>query len=84
VFADRNYNDDGSLVARRYKNAVLDNKKDILKRIDDIKNKNCIYSINGKKLLFKMDTVCVHGDNKQALQFIKLINKSLSNENTSS
>ena len=77
VFADRNYNDDGSLVARVNKNAVLHDKKDLIKRISDIKNKKCIYSINDKKLSFTIDTICVHGDNKQAVKFVKLINKNL-------
>ena len=55
----------------------MHNKKDLSKRINDIKNKKCSYSINGKKLSFEIDTICVHGDNKKAVKFVKLIKDEL-------
>lgn len=77
VFADRNYNDDGSLVSRMNENAIIKNELDLASRIINLKEKNFITSINGKKLFLKVDTICVHGDNEHALEFIKILRKAL-------
>jgi len=77
VFADRNYNDDGTLVSRMHENAVIYDELDVLSRIVNLKEKGFLNSVNGKKLFLKADTVCVHGDNEKALEFIKLIKKAL-------
>ena len=77
VFADRNYNDDGSLVSRMDENAVLHDELEVVNRIVNLKDKGYLYSINGQKLFLKTDSVCVHGDNDKALEFIKLLRKAL-------
>jgi len=78
VFADRNYNDDGSLVARTNKNAVIHNDAEVSNRVQVLKNEGYLRSINNQKLFLTADAVCVHGDNEQALEFIKLLKKVLS------
>ena len=77
VFADRNYNDDGSLVSRMHENAVIHDELEVVSRIVNLKEKRFLYSINGQKLFLKTDTICVHGDNEKALEFIKLLRKAL-------
>lgn len=77
VFADRNYTQDGFLVNRNKKNAMILKRKEIIKRIKNIQEKNTIISENGKILKLRIDTICVHGDNKNALKFIKKIHKLL-------
>ena len=52
VFADRNYNDDGTLVSRMQENAVIDEELDVISRVINLKDKNFITSINGHKLFF--------------------------------
>ncbi|MBS9782877.1 MAG: 5-oxoprolinase subunit PxpA [Arcobacter sp.] len=78
VFADRNYEDDGTLVARTKENAVVSDEKEVVKRIDILKNEGYLQSINGKKLFLDVDTICVHGDNEKAIEFIKLLREALS------
>ncbi|MGB5791511.1 5-oxoprolinase subunit PxpA [Poseidonibacter sp.] len=78
VFADRNYNDDGTLVARTHENAVIHDELKVAQRISLLKDRAYIESINNKKLFIKADTICVHGDNEKALDFIKLLKKALS------
>jgi len=73
VFADRNYNDDGTLVARTKKDAVIHNVAVVLNRIKILKGEGCLESICGKKLYIKADAICVHGDNIEALEFIKIL-----------
>jgi len=77
VFADRNYNDDGTLVSRARENAVIHNELEVATRVVNLKEKGFIQSINGQKLFLKADTICVHGDNDNALAFIKLLKKAL-------
>jgi UPF0271 protein len=77
VFADRNYNDDGSLVARTQADAVVKDEDEVIQRVKVLQNDGYIKSINGKKLLLKADTICVHGDGENALSFIKGLKKVL-------
>ena len=77
VFADRNYNDDGTLVSRMHENAIIHDELEVVSRIINLKEKGFLHSINGEKLFLKADTVCVHGDNEKALDFIKLLRKAL-------
>jgi len=77
VFADRNYNDDGSLVSRMKDNAVIKDKADVIKRIKGLKEDGSLISINNKKLTLQTDALCVHGDTKGALDFIKILKKEI-------
>jgi len=77
VFADRNYNDDGTLVPRTQDNAVVHDENEVRNRIKTLKNEGCILSVSGKKLVIEVDTICVHGDNENALEFVKLLKKDL-------
>mgnify|MGYP001297002778 CR=1 FL=1 len=79
IFADRNYEDDGNLVSRSKDNALITNpdiaKKHVLKMV---KNQalNC-YS--GKQIPCKIDSVCIHGDNRSSLDTAKSIKENLAN-----
>jgi len=77
VFADRNYNDDGSLVSRTLENSVVVDENEVIQRVKVLSNEGYINSINGKKLFIKADTICVHGDGQNALSFIKGLKKVL-------
>ncbi len=73
AFADRRYADDGNLTSRNLEGSVLENEKDIEDQIQSlITNKHAI-SISGKSLSVDADTLCVHGDNIQALESVKNI-----------
>ncbi len=73
VFADRNYEEDGSLVPRTQQKAVLTDPDFIAKRaVNMIKTKSVI-SITGKKVPLAVDSICVHGDNQKALFIVKKI-----------
>ncbi|WP_083568703.1 5-oxoprolinase subunit PxpA [Arcobacter sp. LA11] len=78
VFADRNYNDDGSLVSRMLPNAIVHEELEVMERIKNLQERGYLESINNKKLFLKADTVCVHGDGENALEFIKALQKVLS------
>ena len=77
VFADRNYSNDGYLVPRSSKNAVIHDEKIILNRITTLKNDGYLQSIDNKKLYIKSNSICVHGDNEKAIDFIKLLKQNI-------
>ena len=74
VFGNRNYNDDGSLVSRMNENTVIHDELEVVNRIKNLKDRGYLYSVMDKTI-FKTDSVCVHGDNEKALEFIKLLKK---------
>ncbi len=80
VFADRAYQDDGKLVPRSQKGAVLHSQEEVLKRAKLLQEEGCIETINGKKLTLQADTLCVHGDNAHALTIIQALHQ-LNHEN---
>jgi UPF0271 protein len=71
VFADRNYNDDLTLVSRDYAEAVIEDSNKIRKRITQLIKDEIIISITGKIKTMQADTVCVHGDNPNIKQIVK-------------
>lgn len=83
AFADRNYNDDLTLVNRNQPNAILDNTSEILKRAQLMFEKGMVLSINKKIISYKVDTICVHGDHPNAVRIVKtlsnLIKKPIGN-----
>lgn len=77
VFADRNYNNDGTLVSRIQNNAVICDELEVITRVINLKEKSLVTSVEGHKLFLKCDSICVHGDNEKALDFVKLVRKAL-------
>ena len=71
VFADRAYTNEGFLVPRSQKGAVISDEKEVLKRAKLLFEKSMIQTIQGKELHLDVDTICVHGDNETALVLIK-------------
>ena len=80
VFADRAYNDDGTLVARSLPGAVIHDKDLAIKRVIRMVKEGKVESINGKDVEIKVHSICIHGDNPEALVFSKNIREALINE----
>lgn len=71
VFADRNYNDDGTLVHRSNPNALIKEEKQMLEHVERIMHSKKILTINNNLIDIKADTICIHGDGEHALQFAR-------------
>ncbi len=78
VFADRNYKDDGTLVPRKEVNAVIDDPDIIAERVAFMVKKKKIKTITGKVIPVSFDTICIHGDTKNAVVSAKRIKEKLS------
>jgi 5-oxoprolinase (ATP-hydrolysing) subunit A len=77
VFADRAYEDDGSLVSRRKPGAVLHDANAIAERVVKMVQSGEVVSITGKPIKMRMDTVCIHGDTPGAVDIARGLRKAL-------
>jgi UPF0271 protein len=80
VFADRAYNNDGSLVSRNLPGAVIKDTKTMIERVLMMVSENIVESINGKLIPIQADTICIHGDNEMAPEFAKALTSALKNK----
>lgn len=81
VFADRTYQDDGSLTPRRLPGALIDDEEKALQQVLQMIKEGSVTTISGKKIPVKADTVCIHGDGPHAVAFAKKISEALKKEN---
>ena len=77
VFADRNYQDDGTLTPRVQKNAIVTEPEAAARQVLMMAKEKKAMSVNGNSFAVKADTICIHGDLPQAYSFAKAIHKSL-------
>ncbi len=77
IFADRAYNDDGTLVNRKEKGAIIHDPEVASKRILLMLEEQAITSITGKKIKIKPDSICVHGDNPSAVELARKLRQDL-------
>ena len=48
-----------------------------LAQVKQLVNEGSVISINGHKLVFEADTICIHGDNESAVAIAKAIHRLL-------
>ena len=77
VFADRAYDDNGLLLPRSQSGAVLHDVNAIIKRLELLQTKGLLETISGQKIALRADTLCVHGDNEEAVNLVKRLRKSM-------
>ncbi len=80
VFADRNYEDNGLLVARSKPNAMITNKEDSKLHVIRMLETKALHSVNGKKIPAEIDSICIHGDEPTAVTNAKYLRDSLIKE----
>ena len=77
VFADRTYQQDGSLTSRKEKNALIENDDDAVAQVIRMVKEGKVLSQQGTDVALKADTICIHGDGAHALTFARHVKKSL-------
>jgi len=77
IFADRNYEDDGNLVSRSKSNALITDPEQAKIHVLQMVKSQSINCLSGKQIPCKIDSVCIHGDNKSSLATAKSIKENL-------
>ncbi|MDG5491815.1 5-oxoprolinase subunit PxpA [Psychroserpens sp. SPM9] len=68
AFADRNYNDDLTLVSRTKTQALIHDSETMFRHIYQIVLNEKVTTINGVEVTLKADTFCVHGDGENVVE----------------
>lgn len=77
IFADRNYLSSGALVPRSDPNAFVHDPVEAAERIVRMLVKHKVRAVDGSDIFVLGTTVCVHGDNPQAVAFARQLRERL-------
>ncbi|WP_226645315.1 LamB/YcsF family protein [Mesobacillus subterraneus] len=80
VFADRSYQPDGSLTPRSQSNAMIHDSELAISRVVRMVREGKVEAVDGTDIAIKADTVCIHGDEPQALDFAVALKGALKAE----
>lgn len=79
-FADRAYLPDGSLVPRSQPGAVIHDADEACRRVLQMAREGTVTCLDGTELTMRCVSVCVHGDNAEALSTVKKIRGALEDD----
>ena len=77
IFADRNYEDDGNLVSRKKDNALITDPEIAKKHVIKMVETQALNCYSGKQISCDIDSICVHGDGKNAVKTAQKIKDGL-------
>ena len=77
VFADRTYQNDGSLTPRSQSNALIINMQQSLEQVLQMIQHKTVTSVAFVSIPIQADTICLHGDGDHAVEFAKVIHQTL-------
>lgn len=73
LFADRHYTPEGKLVPRSEPDAVIHDPEDVLERIRHYRERGHLLCRKGTPLKLRGDSLCVHGDNPEAIALVEAL-----------
>lgn len=79
AFADRNYNNDGSLVSRKLPQALITDAKAVLIHLRRMVSAQQLKTVDGIELQVQADTFCIHGDTPNALEILMYLRENFAN-----
>ena len=77
AFADRNYNEDLTLVSRTENNALIEEPRAVLDHLVRMVLGKEVLTVSGKLIKIEADTFCIHGDAPATLQILTYLSRTL-------
>lgn len=77
IFADRTYEDNGTLTSRKKPGSVLHDADFAAERILRFVQEKAITTVSGKRIPVEIDTICVHGDEPSAVAMARTVRAKL-------
>ena len=77
VFADRTYQDDGSLTPRTHAHALITDEQQSIHQVLQMVTQQQVHSVNDQLISLKAETLCLHGDGDHAVAFARTIHQQL-------
>ncbi|TXJ27058.1 MAG: LamB/YcsF family protein [Chitinophagaceae bacterium] len=79
AFADRRYEENGSLRSRSLPGALLEDADEVAEQVLKMVSNKTVIAITGKEIPVTAETICIHGDGKHAVEFAQTIYQNLKN-----
>ncbi|HZV50892.1 MAG TPA: 5-oxoprolinase subunit PxpA [Candidatus Dormibacteraeota bacterium] len=76
-YVDRAYEPDGTLVSRRRPGSVYDDPERAVRQALRMVLEGTVVAADGTVIELPVDTLCVHGDNPEAVDFLRLLRREL-------
>jgi UPF0271 protein len=76
VFADRGYSDDGTLAPRDKPGGMIEDAQQSVKQVLGMIDDGIVVSLSGKRVPVAADTLCLHGDQPNAVAFAKKLRET--------
>lgn len=83
VFADRTYQEDGSLTPRSRPGSLIEDPSQAVGQVLQMVKKGTVTTVSGTEIQIQADTVCIHGDGAHALSFAQMLRAALREEKVS-
>ncbi|EID44692.1 hypothetical protein B4168_2746 [Anoxybacillus flavithermus] len=80
VFADRTYQQDGSLTPRSDPRALIVDEQEAVQQVLMMVKEKRVRSLQGNDVPIEAETVCIHGDGKKAVLFARRLYEALQKE----
>jgi 5-oxoprolinase (ATP-hydrolysing) subunit A len=77
AFADRAYRDDGSLVPRGQRGAVITDPATVAARVASMATSHVVQSLDGREIPARFRSVCLHGDTAGAVALASAVREAL-------
>ncbi|MFF2527867.1 LamB/YcsF family protein [Brevibacillus sp. NPDC058079] len=77
VFADRTYQQDGTLTPRSQPNAMITDQQQSLQQVIRMVSEGLVLTQKGVDIPIQADSICIHGDGAHALEFAQSIREAL-------
>ncbi|KMZ41038.1 MULTISPECIES: 5-oxoprolinase subunit PxpA [Bacillales] len=77
VFADRTYQQDGTLTPRSQPNAIISDQQQSLQQVIRMVSDGRVLTQQGVDIPIQADSICIHGDGAHALVFAQSIREAL-------
>jgi len=77
AFADRAYEEDGSLVPRKKRGSMIHDGLIAAERVIRMVEEGKVKTITGKDISLKPDSICLHGDTPEAVEMAAIIKEKL-------
>ena len=81
IFADRNYEDDGTLVSRSKNHALITDPERAKEHVFNMVKNQTLNCHSGKQIPCEIDSICIHGDNASSLSTAKQVRENLIKNN---
>ncbi|MFD3002708.1 LamB/YcsF family protein [Pontibacter toksunensis] len=80
VFADRTYQQDGTLTSRKLPGALITDPAEAILQVLGMVKEGKVKTQQGEEIPIQADTICIHGDGPHALSFARHIQEVLTSE----